>query len=141
MESIMRYISKISRCASLHRNREFAALDLNEHQHPYIIHLCRQPGMNQEELARKIYVNKSNVTRQLATLEKKGFVTKKPSPQDKRQMCIYPTEKAYQILPEVVTILKNWNKAILHDIPEDIQKILAENLQLIEKNAAKELDL
>ena len=46
--------------------------------HTYILNVCRNPGISQEALSQLIFVNKSNVARQLAVLEEKGmFVGKR----------------------------------------------------------------
>lgn len=46
------------------------------------------PGIVQEKISREICVNKSNVTRQLATLEEKGLITRQQDMEDRR-VCEY----------------------------------------------------
>lgn len=65
----------------------------------YLFRLCHEPGLSQDELARRLYVNKSNVARQVAKLEQQGYVMRKSSPEDKRVQLVYPTEKAIKLLP------------------------------------------
>ncbi|MEG0766274.1 MAG: MarR family transcriptional regulator [Clostridia bacterium] len=105
----MRCISVISRCAALYRNERLAPLGLNGCQHTYILCLCRNPGISQEELARRVYINKSNVARQVAQLVQAGFVTRQASETDKRVMLVTPTQKAYDVCPIIREALKEWN--------------------------------
>ena len=51
-------------------------------------------GISQEKLAKMIYINKSNVTRNLAVLEKNGYIERRPAENDKRVMLVFPTQKA-----------------------------------------------
>ena len=46
-------------------------------------------------------VNKSSVTRQLATLEEKGYVIRQASSSDKRILLVYPTDKANQLIDRI----------------------------------------
>ena len=52
---------------------------------------------SQEQLVKEIYVHKSSVARQLALLEQNGFITRSACPSDRRQLLVYPTEKALRV--------------------------------------------
>ena len=101
MPSFMRQINVIGRCSAMVRNQKLADTGLTGWHYSYILTLCRNPGQSQEHLARHIYINKSNVTRHLTQLEKNGYVERRQSEEDKRVMLVYPTEKAYEVLPRV----------------------------------------
>ena len=91
---------------------------LNGYQHTYILKLCNNPGISQEQLSRMLYVNKSTVTRQLALLEQGGFVTRKPGSADKRTMLVYPTAKAEAVYPKVKTAAQAWNDKLTEGLTE-----------------------
>ena len=69
MPSFMRKISIIGRCAMIYRAQQLKETGLSGVHLSYILTLCRHPGMSQEQIARHIYINKSNVTRHLAQLQ------------------------------------------------------------------------
>ena len=73
MPSISRYINIISRCGNMYRNERLKETDLGTAHHTYLFTICRNPGISQDKLAKMIYINKSNVTRNLAVLEKNGY--------------------------------------------------------------------
>ena len=75
--------------------------------------------ISQEKLARMIYINKSNVTRNLAVLEKNGYIERRPSEQDKRVMLVYPTQKAQDTLPRLREIMRDWNDIVAADLTEE----------------------
>ena len=105
MRGIMKYINRINRSTGIVYNQRLREFGINHCQHPYIIQICRHPGISQEELARAICVNKSNVARQLAVLEADGLLTRTPDPEDRRVMQVFPTEKMEALLPCVREVM------------------------------------
>lgn len=137
MEFLMRYINRTARLSELYRNEKLKEFGLSGIHHTYILNICRQPGLTQEELAEVIYVNKSNVTRQLAVLEKAGYVNRTPSKVDARKQLVFPTEKAQTVYPKVVEILTDWNAIVLEGLSEEEQKALGLTLKhMMEKGKA-----
>ena len=66
-----------------------------------VSHVCRNPGCSQEFLVEKVCLDKTTVAHHLARLEEKGYIEKRPSPNDGRARAVYPTEKALQIYPRL----------------------------------------
>ena len=118
MPTIMRQISVISRCANLYR-AENTSLNIPGGYHSYITAISRYPGSSQEFLAKYLCKNKSSVTRHLAFLENEGFIERKVSAEDKREMLVYPTQKMKDILPETYENARNWNSLLTADIDEE----------------------
>ena len=119
MPSISRYINVISRCGNMYRNERLKGTDLGTSHHTYLFTICRNPGISQDRLAKMIYINKSNVTRNLAVLEKNGYIERRPSEQDKRVMLVFPTQKAQDTLPLLREIMHDWNDLVAADLSED----------------------
>lgn len=123
MPSFMSQINVIGRCSAMVRNQKLADTGLTGWHYSYILTLCRNPGQSQEHLARHIYINKSNVTRHLTQLEKNGYVERRQSEEDKRVMLVYPTEKAYEVLPRVREVVRSWNSFLTEDFtPEEMEQ-------------------
>lgn len=118
MPTIMRQISVISRCANLYR-AENSSLNIHGVYHSYITAISRYPGSSQEFLAKYLCRNKSSVTRHLAFLENEGFIERKVSAEDKREMLVYPTQKMKDILPETYENARIWNSLLTADIDEE----------------------
>ncbi len=127
MSSYMRSINRIARCGVLYREERFKQYGLNGHQHVYLYNIKNNPGISQEQLSKKILVNKSNVARQTSVLEKNGFIERKVSNTDKRQFKLYPTEKTLALLPEISGVIVKWNNLLLEDFSEE-EKILLETI-------------
>ena len=71
MNGIMKYINRLSRTTGVFYNSRLRDYGIGQCHHPYILLICREPGIPQEKISREICVNKSNVTRQLTALEEK----------------------------------------------------------------------
>ena len=119
MPSLMRYINIVSRCAAIWRTDKLEGTELGDQHYSYILVVCRRPGISQDAIARRLFLNKSNVTRSLAYLEEHGFVTRERDREDRRQTLVYPTEKAFEVLPRVREIIKGWNSYITEDFTEE----------------------
>ncbi len=124
MHPFMRQISITYRCAMRFRERELADTGLAGCQTPYLTMLYRQPGISQEELARALSVNKSTVTRQLASLEDKGYVRREPSACDKRILLVFPTEQAMNLIPRIFGCYGDWSSYLTEDFtPEEKEQL------------------
>ena len=137
MEAIIRSINHIARLATLYREKELKKFGLGWMHHTYILNICRQPGISQEALAKKIFVNKSNVARQLAILEERGFVTRTSSPTDKRQLLVYPTEKALAVQPAIQQLLQSWNEQVVAGFSAAQQQQLIADLEIVKENSQR----
>ena len=140
MPSLMRRINVISRCAGIYREKRFKDIDLSACHAPYILAICKNPGISQDKLARHICINRSNVTRQLSYLETHGYVERRQSEEDKRVLMVYPTDKAYEILPFVKETSREWNSYITEGFSEDELDQLAEMLERLAKRSREFAD-
>ncbi len=131
---LMKNISTIARCATLYRDAQLSEIGLNGYQAPYIPEICAAPGITQEQIAQRLHVNRSSVTRQLALLEENGFITRRRSADDKRAVEVYPTEKMQQALPVVRDTFLRWRLALTEGLTEQELELLE---TLLEKLACR----
>ena len=126
-----RQIGIIERCNALYRSAAFKELGIGGYQHSYILAICNNPGISQDEIAKKIHVNKSNVTRHVCCLEEGGFITREDNPKDKRSYVVYPTEKALEIKPKILQILREWDNRLTEFLSENEKVFLNDILTRI----------
>ncbi len=138
MIRLMAAIKCISRCSTLYRAEALEAEGLGGYQQTYLLHICEKPGITQEELARRIYVNKSNVARQVAALEEGGFVTRSTGETDRRQQRVYPTEKGKRAYPMVIRVMEEWSRQLLEGLAPEEQEAVA---GLLEKMKDRAVDI
>ncbi len=138
MPKIMKSMNIISRCQAAYRAERTDAIPACHH---VLFHsICRAPGRTQEELARDIRLNKSTLSRALASLEEKGFIERKEDPEDKRALLIYPTEKMLSLHPVVREISAEWNALISRGISDEEMAVFSSVIEKMEKNARETLD-
>ena len=148
MDSLMRSIARTFRCYQMYRGDLMEQEEITGPQYSYILRVCETPGISQDQLAEAIYVNKSNVTRQLAQLEQGGLIKRVASSQDRRQLLVYPTERAKALYPRLKEIQRDWNEQLLADFSEEerqalyrmMERVMQKALQLLqdERSAKKE---
>ena len=137
MPALMYHITHIARCATQYRAEQMAPLGLKACHASYLSSICHCPGITQDQLARRIHINKSNVARQLAVLEEDGFVERKPSPEDKRATLVYPTQKALDVMPEISRIFREWESMVARDLTEEERALAVKMLAKVETRAAE----
>ena len=135
MSQIIRDITEIARCGAQYRTEALAPMGLKACHASYLTEICAHPGISQDQLAARICINKSNVARQVAVLEEDGFLTRTPSPSDKRIMELYPTQKALDLLPSIEPILRDWEACLTGGISEEEKAVLESLLARMKEKA------
>lgn len=125
MSEIIRDITEVARCAVQYRTDRLASVGLKSIHASYLVQICANPGISQDGLAKRIFINKSNVARQAAALEEQGFILRKPSTADKRVMELYPTEKAQEVLPLVREVFQSWEAHIAQDFTAEELELMS----------------
>ena len=141
MPTIMRRMNIVARCAAMYRVQQLQDGELRPIHHDYIRSICKYPGKSQQWLCRRLIISKSNVARHIAFLERNGYIERKPSEEDKREMLVYPTQKALDICPEVDRITDEWNALVSEDLTDEeieifhtiIKKMLDKSLTIINR--------
>lgn len=136
MSLLMGELDSIARCAAQYRSERLAALGLKSCHASYLMGICACPGISQEQLARRIYLNKSSVARQLAVLEEAGFVRRVCCDSDRRVTELYPTERAEAALPEIRKVLEEWEAWITQDLAPEERTGLEQSLRKLKARAA-----
>lgn len=140
MPSLSRNINVISRCAAAYRAEMLEGSGISAAHYFYIIAACKDPGISQDKLAKKLYINKSSVARAIQTLENDGFVERKQSETDRRITLVYPTQKANELLPQILEVSHGWHEFLFDAIEEDERELFMTLLEKIVKRATSYVD-
>lgn len=132
----LKNIGIVARCSEMFRDERFRTLGLNGRQSVCLLHVCRRPGITQDALSKSLFIDKSNVTRQMALLEDAGYVSRTPDEADRRQICVYPTEKAQAVLPEIREGFRVWREHLNAALTEEELAALCGIADKLAKQAA-----
>ena len=91
-----------------------------------------------EQLAQRLHVNRSSITRQLALLEENGFILRQRSTEDRRSIEVYPTNKMVEALPIVRDTFRRWRMELTKGLTEEELELLETLLERL-ANRAEEI--
>lgn len=136
----IRWMSVADRYTKMYLDRHLAPLGLNSSQFMFVIRVCQNPGMTQDQFLASFNVHPSNITRALASLEKAGLLRREQNEKDKRTWQLYPTEQAKQIYPQVISLCEEWQASLLEAIPPEAAAQFEENLKRMALWAVERLE-
>ena len=95
------------------------------------------PGASQTDLARSCLKDKTNVTRILDLLVKKGYVVRNIDINDRRIYSITLTDLGESVLEQLINISDKANKAFISDLNKDEYLELVRTLKIISSSIEK----
>ena len=101
MESPFKAISILYRKSHIWLNNSCAPYDLTAAQAAIILIVCDFEMLTQDEITKRLGIDKSVIAKTVAKMEKQGFLVRSTNKKDKRTYDISPTEKAWQAYPFV----------------------------------------
>ena len=137
MAKFMKNINLVSRSAEEFREERLKDCGIRGCQSKYVLVIAQNPGVSQEDISRMLFVNKSNVARQIGFLETAGFVKKVGNDKDRRAVHLYPTEKLLGALPRVKEVLAEWRALVTEGFTEEEKAELQRLSEKMVENARK----
>lgn len=84
------------------------------------IHLVRhQPGITQAGVREELKIDKGAAARRAASLEAKGYLTRRENPADKRSQLLFATEKAEKLKNSKTEIESEFYDWLLEELSEE----------------------
>lgn len=137
MATFMKNISLVSQSATLFRDAKLKDKGVTGFQAKYLLAVNNEEGISQEKLAKELFVNKSNVARQIVALEEAGYVKRVPDEQDKRALRLYLTEKGKELCPYIRELNAQWRAAVCEGFTEEEKELLACLVERMVTNAQR----
>ena len=138
MNEILREIGMIARALDSISNIEFKELHLTKGQYLYVVRICENPGIIQEQLLDMIKVDRSTATRALQKLEMNGFIEKKEDPSNKKNKMLFATEKGETVYPFIKKENAYSDSVALKGFSDEEAEIAFSLLQRMRKNIEKD---
>lgn len=100
--TVLRKIGTISRIVRVKSDIKFKKYDLQKGQYIFVVRICEHPGLNLMELTQMLNVDKSTTTKAVQKLEKADYVIKTHLKSNKKNIALFPTEKAKQVYENII---------------------------------------
>lgn len=114
-------------------------LNITTEQWAILNAVYHNPGASQTDLARACLKDKTNVTRILDLLVKKGYVIRNRDLNDRRIYSITLTDSGESVLNQLINISDNANKTFISDLNRDEYFELMQRLKIISSSIEKQL--
>jgi MarR family transcriptional regulator for hemolysin len=108
---------------------------LSSGQWKVIIALSIKNGLQQRELAKRIFVDSTTLVPIIDSLEKKELVERKPDPKDRRNNNIFLTPKSESLVEPIIESILHLRKIVYREIPEKDLEFAKNILKKITENA------
>lgn len=131
MNDLSKYVSVAYRRTQVFYTEKLKKLGISSGQFMYLVCICENVAQTQEELSRRLIIDKSTVARILPQLETNGYITRVINSNDRRIINIFPTDKAVAIYPQILEIKDEWHRKMtenLSDIERDVFEKLMERV-------------
>lgn len=103
-------------------NARLASLDLSLAQHEVLVGIAQRPGATQNQISRRLFVVKSNVSALIAKLEARGLVRREASAEDSRVKRLFLTEAGDALVRESFRLQTEVVNAMMAPLtPEEIE--------------------
>lgn len=99
-----------------------------------ILSLAIKDGQTPSHLAKQLGVKPPTVTKTIARLQDQGFVTKRGSHKDQRQLHIYLTKDGHKIVNLIETTIAETERDVMDGLDEADYLMLLALLERIQKN-------
>jgi DNA-binding MarR family transcriptional regulator len=93
--------------------------------------LRTQSGLSQQELASRLKIHPSRLVAMLDNLEKRGFVERRPNPDDRRLYSLYLASGGEDVLGKIGRIAREHQQALLPALNSEEREVLMALLQKI----------
>lgn len=142
MADFIKNINLLSRAQSryLENSLNLSADGIKACHAKYLLTVCNNAGVSQDEFAKIAYINKSNVSRSLTSLENGGFISRMPDPGDLRVIRVYPTQKALDLYPRIYKLNVEWREILTENFSEEEKEFFAKLTARLVEKAAKYLE-
>ncbi len=133
--SITRWISILYRYGQSHISKQVDQFSIGSGQYVFLLALYKKDGISQEEISNHLKIDKATTAKAIKKLEKEGYVKRNINSEDRRAYKVFLTQKAFDIKPEIHSILRNWADVLSGGFSEDEKKLVSELLGRMAKNA------
>lgn len=111
--------------------------DLTMSQGWVLVHLLRENGMNQSELAGRLEIATVTTGKLIDRLEARGFVERRADPGDRRSKRVYATDSAKAVVKIMTRTILDVDQIANEGIDDDALDVVKDTLLVMRENLRK----
>lgn len=138
MDITRRKITKIAREVSKFTVRTLKEDGIGPSEFDFIHAVRKNPGITQAGVQKILGIDKAAVARQSASLEAKGYIIKKPNPNDARSRLLYATEKSESLKNSKAHIEASFYQWLSEPLSEEEREQFASLLDVLYRRCKEE---
>lgn len=136
--SFGKIFSAIHRHIACYINRECSDLGIGSGQFGFYIEIARNPGVSQEELSKKLWMDKATTAKAVRKLMELGYLERQRDEKDRRLFHLYLSESGKANYSEINRIRKNVTKVLSEGFSNEEKETLSRYLEIILRNIETE---
>ena len=134
-ESVGKKVNILFRLSMMYIRNEMKKMGFGAGDYPFLAMLFFEEGVSQDELSKRMRVDKSCTARALAKLEKMGMVERRADLSEHRMKRVFLSQKSREIEPDFFAMLRNWQAALTRDFDPDQLKTIQTGMDQMIENA------
>ncbi|MCF6247469.1 MAG: MarR family transcriptional regulator [Desulfobacula sp.] len=140
-ESVGKKVNSLFRLCMIHLRNEMKKMGVGAGDYPFLAFLFFKEGQSQDELSKRMRVDKSYTARALAKLEKLGMIERRPDLNEHRVKRVFLSQKSRDMETPFFEMLKNWHNTLIKNIDPDDLAIVQSGMDQMIENAEDALGL
>ena len=131
MDESGRKITKIAREAGKFTLKMMKEEGIGTAEFDFIHFIRHNPGVTQAKVREQLKIDKGAAARRAANLESKGYLYRKPNPEDGRSQLLYATEKAEHLKNSKTSIESVFYEWLLEDLSGEEKEHFCKTLDML----------
>jgi MarR family transcriptional regulator for hemolysin len=132
---LLRDTSRLMRRRFVQRARE-VGLPLNRSEASVLVHVDREPGLSQAQLAEQLDMEAISLVRLIDSLQEAGLIERRPHAHDRRIRTLWLTGAAQPILAQVRSVADEVRAQAFGGLPDAEREVLLDLLVTVRENLA-----
>ncbi len=140
-ENIAKFLGVLHRQGQVYAGTVFKDLNLSAPEVIVLMNLYEKGEMTQESLVNLLYVDKAMITRNIQSLEKKGFLSRRTSGEDKRLKILHLEENAIANKELITERMHSWLEYLTEGLGEPAKVLIFKSIKrMAEKSVQFTID-
>jgi len=139
-EAFYEALSELIRVYEFRDRDRICCYDISVSQCYALEAVVRGSELTLNDLAARLYLDKSTASRVVDALERKGYVERQPHPEDRRSLLLRPTPAGREMEQRIRRDILTEEQALLADFDPEIRQAMTQLIRRLARAAASRVD-